>query len=324
MTLSVKVALLTSLGFISGMSWLVSNVARPIAELPTPLIARGLERGGVTAGVFAKARDVSAPTRRGPEIMARHFERPSTMEAVNRNDAITGDALLVADVASRDEQLAPKLPPLFMPDAPVVAYLDETVETAVPEVDVITAEPYEPVLAGTSMDESASHGLRMLAALRPEAEQQTSEPAAQATNHADRTYVVRRGDSLVKIMRREWNRSDDQSLHTLLAANPEVAKRRNKIFPGEVLNIPEPRPADAVASERSSDELASSLSTKQPPTASFCWYTIKKSDSLAGIARRHLKDPNRWHEIAQLNRLRNADKIMPGMRIKLPTLRMDT
>ncbi len=324
MALSVKVALLTSLGFISGLSWLVSNVARPIVEMPTPLIARGPDRAGETAAGFAGNSSAIAPTGRSPVILASHFERPSVMEKVRRDGPAAGDALIVADVSAFDERLPPELPPLFIPEAPVVAFHDEPVEAFLPEVDTFAAQPYEPVVAGTSMDETASNGLRMLAALRSETEDQLQESAMEDATGAARKYVVRRGDSLVKIMRREWNRADDKSLHILLAANPKVAKRRNKIFPGEVLNIPDPRSADAVSLVGLSDEVASSLSGRKEKPASFRWYTIKKRDSLASIARRHLKDPNRWREIAQLNRLRNVNKIMPGMRIKLPTARMDT
>ena len=53
MTLSIKVAWVTSLGFIFGMSWLVSQVARPIVELPTPFMARG-PRLPVAANVSGK------------------------------------------------------------------------------------------------------------------------------------------------------------------------------------------------------------------------------------------------------------------------------
>jgi nucleoid-associated protein YgaU len=52
-------------------------------------------------------------------------------------------------------------------------------------------------------------------------------------------------------------------------------------------------------------------------------YTIRKRDSLVEIARRFLHDHRRWREIAELNGLRDADRIFPGMRIKLPPLEDD-
>lgn len=54
-------------------------------------------------------------------------------------------------------------------------------------------------------------------------------------------------------------------------------------------------------------------------TAPPRWYTIQPNDSLRSIARRYLKDERRWREIAALNpALRDADRLAPGTRIKLP------
>jgi len=53
-------------------------------------------------------------------------------------------------------------------------------------------------------------------------------------------------------------------------------------------------------------------------TATERWYTIRGSDSLASIARDGLKDSRRWRELADVNGLRDPNKIIPGMRLKLP------
>lgn len=53
-------------------------------------------------------------------------------------------------------------------------------------------------------------------------------------------------------------------------------------------------------------------------TATERWYTIRGSDSLASIARDVLKDSRRWRELADVNGLRDPNKIIPGMRLKLP------
>ncbi len=53
-------------------------------------------------------------------------------------------------------------------------------------------------------------------------------------------------------------------------------------------------------------------------TAAEQWYTIRGSDSLASIAQSQLKDGRRWRELAELNGLRDPNKLIPGKRIKLP------
>jgi len=322
MALSGKVALLTSLAFIFGMSCLVSQVAHPIVEQPTPLIVRspGLS-GGLSAGWAA---DVDSPrSRRGAalEVVGR-FERSSALAGGPRQHQQDGEALVVAQASPLAYELAePELPPLHVPAAPVVAWVDEPAEEP-----PALAGPGSPVMTMTSVPEAivanvSSSGARLLAALRPgwEADETgdavaSGGPAASAMKQ----YEVRRGDSLIKIMRREWNRDDEDSLKVLLAANPQIAERRDRIYAGEVLNIPDPDSA------RAAPTVAQVGAAGSAERVGIRWYTVRKRDSLAGIARRLLSDPERWREIAQLNQLRNAHKILPGMRIKLPLLQTDT
>ena len=70
--------------------------------------------------------------------------------------------------------------------------------------------------------------------------------------------------------------------------------------------------------EAGSDSVARKDHTSKPKTEPARWYTIRKRDSLASIARRQLRDHRRWREIAELNELPNANRILPGTRIKLP------
>ena len=322
MALSGKLALLTSLGFIFGMSCLVSQVARPIVELPTPLIVRAPgSPGGLSPGLATEVD--SRRSRRGAAArVVGRFERSSVLAGGQRPDQREGEALVVAEASPPVYELAdPELPPLHVPEAPVVVWAEEPVEEP-----PALAGPGSPVMTMTSVPEAivanvSSSGARLLAALRPDREADepgervaSEEPVAPAMKH----YRVRRGDSLMKIMRREWTRHDEDSLKVLLAANPQIAERRNRIYPGEVLNIPDPD------STRAAPTVAQAGAAASSQKDTIRWYTVRKRDSLAGIARRHLSDPERWREIAQLNQLRNADKILPGMRIKLPLLRTDT
>jgi nucleoid-associated protein YgaU len=322
MALSGKVALLTSLAFIFGMSCLVSQVAHPIVEQPTPLIVRG---PGLPAGLSAGwAADVDS--RRSPhgaalEVVGR-FERSSALAGGPGQHQQEGEALIVAQASPLAYELAePELPPLQVPAAPVVAWVEEPAEEP-----PALAGPGSPVMTMTSVPEAivanvSSSGARLLAALRPEREaEETGDTVASAGPAAPalKQYKVRQGDSLVKIMRREWNRDDEDSLKVLLAANPQIAERCDRIYPGEMLNIPDPDAAPAASTIAQAGPAASG------ERVAIRWYTVRKRDSLAGIARRLLSDPERWREIAQLNQLRDAHKILPGMRIKLPLLQADT
>jgi len=308
MALSIKVALLTSLGFIFGMSWLVSQVARPIVELPTPLVVRGPAGGGEGRAALAADVEPRREGRRSGAAVAGRFERSSVLEAAARRDEPEDVALVVAEpLPPVGELTEPELPPLYVPEAPVVALVEERLEE--PPISIGAGSS---VMTMTSVPEAIvadvpSAGARLLAALRPgPVADVVADPEPRAP--APRQYTVKPGDSLAEIMRREWDRNDEESLKMLLAANPELAKRRDLIYAGEVLNIPDLN-------------LAPDGPSREVPE--FRWYTIRKRDSLVGIARRHLNDPGRWREIAELNRLRNAHKILPGMRIKLPLIRAD-
>jgi len=46
--------------------------------------------------------------------------------------------------------------------------------------------------------------------------------------------------------------------------------------------------------------------------------SVAKGDNLFNICKKYLEDPNRWREIARLNRLRDADLIYPGQKLIFP------
>lgn len=45
---------------------------------------------------------------------------------------------------------------------------------------------------------------------------------------------------------------------------------------------------------------------------------VKKGDTLTGIAHKYLKDPKKWQEILEHNKIENPDMIRPGMKLKIP------
>lgn len=310
MALSAKMAMLTCLGFIVGMCWLVSQVARPLVELPTPLIVRVPQAPGASARPLAGADAAAEPTGR--------FSRPSPVElALEHQPADAGRVLAVADELLTVEEAVEALPPLQVPRAPVVVLVDN------PAPGIASDAPagQEPLAAAAGEAVAAADqtpGPTAPAAAQPEEPAVGSPAPAAAALPIVKHYRVRRGDTLLKILRRELGGDDRELLEALLAVNPRIAERPNRIFVGEIVRIPDVRsavgeraPAVAAAADKpAAARLASSGSQR--------WYTVRKRDSLAKIARQLLRDEHRWPEIAELNGMRNAHRLIPGMRLVLP------
>jgi len=47
-------------------------------------------------------------------------------------------------------------------------------------------------------------------------------------------------------------------------------------------------------------------------------YTVRSGDTLIGISRQYLIDPQRWSELKRLNRIRNDRRLMPGSTLRIP------
>lgn len=60
-------------------------------------------------------------------------------------------------------------------------------------------------------------------------------------------------------------------------------------------------------------------SPSKPAAATPRTYVVKKGDTLSGIAASQLHNAGRWHEIANLNGIRDPRKLKVGARLKLPT-----
>jgi nucleoid-associated protein YgaU len=149
--------------------------------------------------------------------------------------------------------------------------------------------------------------------------------AAETTLSIDppsgKLYVVRSGDSIVGLLKSEWNHSGADSINAFLAVNPKVRARKNNIIRiGETVVIPSRESAMAhmmlTLSDAGHQEAESKSS--QPRSKKRRLYKVRPHDTLAKIARKELRDSDRWVEIYKLNRMKNADVIIPGTEIMLP------
>ena len=117
MGLSAKAAMLICLGFTGGMTWLVNQVARPMVEMPSPLIVRAEPPAGVAPAIAGKASPTNRPVE-GVEVAGR-FERPSAVEQRPVDVHAADDMLALAETREllvESERVL--LPPLHLPPLP--------------------------------------------------------------------------------------------------------------------------------------------------------------------------------------------------------------
>jgi nucleoid-associated protein YgaU len=312
--LNVKAALVICTGFISGLCWLVSQVALPVAAA-TPRLPELV--------VLSTPDAESPPEVAGPLTpigAARSFARQSPFQTQAVANHSAEPRLAVAHLPPPAERPPVALPPLARPAAVEEAVLARAPEPALPESGVAA-----PMLAAVAA--SGAGG-----------EDEVLEPAPTPAERAPaiarpRRYTVRKGDSLSKIAAREWSSRDYKLVELLIAANPKLGTRPDRVLEGEELIIPVQTAVESVlrggdptrtlvnlSARRTVGEGQLVAASTSPPreTAAMRWYTIRKSDSLISIARRLLDDGRRWPEIAEINGLKRPDRITPGMKLRLP------
>jgi|GEM_PF-3018481 len=121
-----------------------------------------------------------------------------------------------------------------------------------------------------------------------------SAPVTSPTSSPGESYVVRPGDTLSAIAARALG---DASRY------PEIARLNglanpNLIRVGQTLKLPQ------------------GAATQAPKPTRH--YTVRPGDTLSKIAREQLGDPNRYREIARLNRLNDPNRIQVGQELAIP------
>jgi nucleoid-associated protein YgaU len=111
-----------------------------------------------------------------------------------------------------------------------------------------------------------------------------------------RTYKVKKGDTLSGIAKAQLG--DANRWPEIFLLNRAVIRNPNQVFPGMVLHLPPATPTGPIPK----------------------LYTVKRGDTLSGIAKAKLGNANRWREIFDLNRdvISNPDRIIPGQILVLP------
>lgn len=120
------------------------------------------------------------------------------------------------------------------------------------------------------------------------------------------TYTVKKGDTLSGIAAKFYG--DANAWQKIAAANG--LKNPNALQIGQVLVIPN------VSSSTQPKPPAENTDSKPP--ASPATYTVKKGDTLSGIAAKLLGDSSKWPTIAQANGIKDPSKLQVGQVLKIP------
>lgn len=291
MALNVKLALGISLVYIAGMTWILDRVARPMADLPSPLLARADHPRSEWLYVD------DAPRYSEPATALVASSPVTTAIAVALDEGRPNHRQEANLVLTTREALPPEGPEASEHEIVMAVDSAELRETEAAIFDTSAFD--QPVLA-------------------------SAEPEMLI-------HTVVAGDSLARIAQRYWGSTTVDAVDRLVAANPSLAGRRHRIAVGEEIRIPSdtPQPRAALFATQTREAVrtretggataALAAASGSHEAESLQWYTIRSRDSLSSIARRLLNDERRWVEIKRLNGIKDADVIRPGMRIKLPT-----
>lgn len=337
MALGVKVSMLTCVFFIGGICWVVNNIAAPIARAPSVLAHS-------TAPLDTRLDSAPRGPRSDATTLVGRFEHfvPQTGEPeidANRlvanlpNVDMRGASEAVPGLVARDDAWRPDDSAGAETAGPAHASLQ-----AAPAAGVELDEPLVPQssIAVASGDRTANAAQEATIIDAPAATvADVRDPPSQDPSAVTDRYEVRRGDTIALIARRALNSDEPRVIRALLDANPQLSKRENLLFVGEQLSLPKvaidaasaaeaPRLAAATPTPRKVAEPTRSaapkakLSAAKSVASSSRWYTVRANDSLHHIARKTLKDANRWREIAEINGLKNANRLEEGRKLRLP------
>ncbi|MFH1782560.1 MAG: LysM peptidoglycan-binding domain-containing protein [Candidatus Omnitrophota bacterium] len=122
-------------------------------------------------------------------------------------------------------------------------------------------------------------------------------------------YTIQEGDTLAKIAKEYLGGSHRAKF--LYEFNKDKIKDPDNLTKGTAILIPIEQESQAVK-ESTQTKTVSQVSTRE--------YIVIKNDTLSKIARKELGNGLRWKEISELNkdRLKNPDRLIPGMRLRLP------
>lgn len=144
------------------------------------------------------------------------------------------------------------------------------------------------------------------------------------------THIVQSGENLAVIAQKYYKEEGNRRvvIQKLYETNSSVLKSPSEVWVGDKLIIPPleqllatsdavveaPNPTQTLL-DKFSDIFEKAGNQR---TLSFSEYVVQKDDSLWSIAKEKLGDGNRYKEIARLNKIKDADNVPCGVRLKIP------
>lgn len=365
--LNVKIALLTCVGFTVVMCWLVNQVSRPLATAAAAPAVSGSAPPSLGPGAQASTRGRAVDGLR----------RSSPIDASRVAGRAMHEAAAVRAATLTTERMEDRLPPVSAVRSveatlaglgPVGSDADRVGRGGVGNHSLSDFVASPEVASAVLVPEASLAGENTLTALRrssttggtqtPGLDESTTTAAteAPAPAAARARYKVERGDTLSSIAKRIVGSDDARTLQALVAANPKLKSRPNKVLVGEVLAIPElgrepATPTRGVATKSSPGERGETVNRKasrekaarvaadsgpktaagkkstaataslRPSTAKAPRTTLvaaRRNESLPDFAKRVLKDQKRWREIQALNGLKPGERLSSGQKLKVP------
>ncbi len=270
MGLNIKAALLLSLAFIGGMAWLIHQVAAPVVELPSPLTASPAnpirstidlpERADAFAHKstierhVAESRDAAGAVSLSPPAADAVELPPLVLPPLAEAPPSSGGTVSPEPIASalRDEALVPSpRPDAERPVYPAPEVAAQPPGPATPAPPVVPLPESAPTNVASTGGAAANQAIPVAPVVPPPSERSSA-----------RTYRVQRGDSVAKIVQREFGTADAATIQAFVNANPKIRKRPdNRIFINEELVMPE---IPTLVRSRNESPAAGTVERQQP------------------------------------------------------------
>ena len=186
----------------------------------------------------------------------------------------------------------------------ITALVTSTVLVSTASPSIASTLPHNPVAASAPRHPSDPHHAPEPLRAAPEAD--GPGPGPSASGPMLRTH---RGDSLWELAK--IHLGDGTRWREITDLNPYLSPEPQVLRAGDWLRLPD----DAVNVDPA------------PLPDGVRWITVADGDTLSSLAHHHLGDPDRWHEIFELNRGRTQDAdrtlrrpgfLMPGWRLAIP------
>ena len=153
--------------------------------------------------------------------------------------------------------------------------------------------------------------------------------AVDAPSQPMQTHVVADGENLWKIAVKAYGAKEGKryaNMQRIYEANKDVLSSADEVYAGQKLKIPSlpgqgaSSGSKAPSAKRTASPQPAVAGPGTPSTSKGRAYVVQKDDTLWSIAAKELGSGIRYKEIHRLNgaTLKNADRVVEGMKIMLP------